>query len=40
MEVALTETIKAVLANGGFDDGHQGAGFKPVGDNSPWKLGT
>lgn len=36
----LNKTILAVIARGGFDDGHSGASFKPVGDNSPWKLVT
>lgn len=38
MEVALTETIRAVIAQGGFEDGHTSARFKPVGQGSPWNL--
>lgn len=40
MTNSIRNTIMAVIAHGGFDDGHPGAGFKPVGGNSPWKLVT
>ena len=38
MTNSIRSTIEAILKNGGFDDGHTGAGFKPVGEGSPWQL--